>query len=211
MDKQCEPRTETFLPTPLLFSLLTMTLRKFHRSQSAYSPSLFSPSLCSLFCSPPPTVLGFLLFCPPSLCQQVPSINTELSIIGVTIGSCRYSVEGRQSVYRLQLLKCYQLPIHEHTHTQKHTHTHAWLYTHWSTKTHILYSLCIHITLDHRWCRKIWFGGNEIRSDGETKNHLLTIQSLVAHTHAHTHIIVLMKVLDTDWSHWHMAPPTGDL
>jgi len=72
-------------------------------------------------------LLGFLLFCPPSLCQQIPSSNTELSVTGVTIGSCRYSVEGCCSVYGIQLLKCYQLPIRKHTHdlTCRHTHTHT--------------------------------------------------------------------------------------
>lgn len=111
----------------------------------------------------------FVLHLPVS---RFPSINTELSVTGVTIGSCRYSVEGHRSVYRFQLLKCYQLPIYNHTHTAWHAqkHTHA--------STHSPYSLCILITLDHRWHRKICFGSSEIRSGEETKNHLLTIQYL---------------------------------
>lgn len=72
----------------------------------------------------------FVLHLPVS---RFSSINTELSVTGVTIGSCRYSVEGHRSVYRFQLLKCYQLPIYNHTHMDLHgltcTKTHTYKHT----------------------------------------------------------------------------------
>lgn len=54
------------------------------------SVDLFFP--LSFNCLPwpsPPIGLCFLLFRPSSLCQQIPSINRELSLTRVTIGSCR--------------------------------------------------------------------------------------------------------------------------
>lgn len=72
----------------------------------------------------------FVLFCPPSPRQQVPSINTPLSVTGVTIGSCRCGEEGQPSECGSPLLKRYQLPI------CNRAHTHVWLYMHRSRKTH---------------------------------------------------------------------------
>lgn len=136
-----------------------MTFRKFYRSQSAYSSGLFFLPV-TISCAPLHQWCCFLLFRPPSLCQQVPSINTGLSVIGVTIGSCRYNAEGPQSAYRLQPLKCYHLPIHKHTHTHtsvRHRHTHL-----------ILFASASHLIIADTGK----FGINEIRSNVETKNHL---------------------------------------
>lgn len=80
------------------------------------------------FCLPvflslsPPKVFCFLLFCPPSLCQQVSPINTELSVTRVTIGSCRYSEVGRHFVYRLQFQKMLSA-ANTYTHTAFPPHT----------------------------------------------------------------------------------------
>lgn len=76
---------------------------------------------------------------PASLRQQVLSINTQLSVIGVTIGSCRYNVKA---VYGLQHLKYYQLPIHKYSHRHMHSVT--------CTETHTQHSLFILIRLYHR-------------------------------------------------------------
>ncbi len=164
-------------------------------------PALFSSSLCRLFWPPPPMVLCFLLFCPPSLCQQVPSINTELSVTGVTIGSCRYSVEGHQSVYRLQLLKCYQLPIHKHTHTDTstsaHTHTNTSAHIHIHTHTHphlILFASSSHLIIADAGK----FGLVATRSDQMRKQRTTfwlfslwqhTHTRTCTHTHTHTHTL----------------------